>query len=452
MDSLFFGVINAIDTFFWGFVSFFLILLLGLYFTVHTRAFQIRSFAHIIKTFAYIAKHPLTDSQVGIHPLRLFFTSVGGMVGIANVVGVVTAVQFGGPGALFWVWVTGIVGAVIKYAEIYLGFKYRIPKLCGSGYQGGPVHVLKEAFAQRFFPITVAIFLCIYCVEVFQFSVMVESVSFNFNIEKPIAILLLLSAVFYIVMGGVDRLTRYCMYINPFMMFSYLFMCFWVIGLHFNELPALLYTVIKSAFSGHAAVGGFAGSTVLMAIRYGVSRAAYSADIGMGYDSSMQVESKISHPENQAKLAIFGVYMDNCICTLTLLVVLLSGIWSATPAVEPCVAVQLALAPYFPSVKLLFPLFFLMTGFTTIAAYFTVGVKTSQYLSPSYGKSAYLLYGLITLPLFCYMGETKALTLMSLSGAGLLTLNLLGIYRLRKQVKFVREIPASDLPIKSTSS
>jgi AGCS family alanine or glycine:cation symporter len=448
MDLKFFWVMNEIDTFFWGFVAFFLILLLGLYFTVHTRAFQIRSLAQIVKTFYHFLRHPVSESNSqGIHPIRLFFTSVGGMIGIGNVVGIVTAIQFGGPGALFWVWVTGIVGSVIKYAEIYLGFKYRIPKSCGSGFQGGPVHVLREAFRHRIFPITVAVFLCIYCVEVFQFSVMVESVSFNYSVEKPIAAFILLSMILYIVIGGVDRVTKYCMYINPMMMFGYLFMCFWVIFSHYEQIPALFQTVLASAFKGHAAVGGFAGSSLLMTIRYGVGRAAYSADIGMGYDSSMQVESRVSHPENQAKLAIFGVYVDNFFCSLTCLVVLLTGVWTAAPMIEPSLAVQVALFPYFPFVAKLLPIFFFIAGFTNIVAYFSVGVKTAHYLFPKNGRQIYLMYGLVAMPLFCYMGGGYALLLMSLSGAGLLILNLTGIYRLRKQVVFVRDFDTASNPL-----
>jgi AGCS family alanine or glycine:cation symporter len=445
MDSKVFWVLNGIDALFWGFVAFFLILLLGLYFTVHTRAFQIRSLAQIVRTFYHFLRHPATESsEMGIHPIRLFFTSVGGMIGIGNVVGIVTAIQFGGPGALFWVWVTGLVGSVIKYAEIYLGFKYRIPKSCGSGFQGGPVHVLKEAFKNRALSVIVALFLCVYCVEVFQFSVMVESISYNYSIEKPIAAFVLLSMILYIVIGGVDRVTKYCMYINPLMMFGYLFMCFWVIVNHLGEIPHLLNTVLTSAFSGHAAVGGFAGSSILMGIRYGVSRAAYSADIGMGYDSSMQVESRVSHPENQAKLSVFGVYVDNFFCSLTCIVILLSGVWKMAPMVDPPLAVQAALFPYFPFVAKLLPIFFFIAGFTTIVAYFSVGVKTSQYLFPNKGRQIYLMYGLIAMPLFSYLGGSYALLLMSLSGAGLLVLNLTGIYRLRKQVLFVRDIGQSS--------
>ncbi len=450
MEFDLFQVLQEVDAFFWGFVAFFLILLLGLYFTFHTRAFQIRALAQIVKTFAHFVRHPIADSKGGgIHPIRLFFTSVGGMVGIGNVVGIVTAVQFGGPGALFWVWVTGLIGSVIKYAEIYLGFKYRIRKSCGNGYQGGPVHVLRSAFKHRIFPAAVAVFLCLYCAEVYQYTVMVESISFNYGIDKPIAAFALLSMILYVVMGGVDRVTKYCMYINPIMIFLYCFMCFWVIGSHLSELPALFKTVFASAFTGHAAVGGFAGSSILMTIRYGVSRAAYSADIGMGYDSSMQAESRVSHPENQAKLAIFGVYLDNFICTLTLIVVLLTGVWKLSPMVESPLAVQAALDPYFPFISAILPIFFFVAGFTTIVAYFSVGLKTAQHISADRGKPLYLAYALSAMPLFSFLGSSAALTLISLSGAGLLILNLIGIFRLRKQVVFIPDIRKGDAPITS---
>ncbi|MBM3194501.1 MAG: hypothetical protein FJZ60_01920, partial [Chlamydiae bacterium] len=131
-------------------------------------------------------------------------------------------------------------------------------------------------------------------------------------------------------------------------------------------------------------------------------------------------------------------------CSLTCIVILLSGVWKMSPMVDPPLAVQAALSPYFPFVAKLLPIFFFIAGFTTIVAYFSVGVKTSQYLFPNKGRQIYLMYGLVAMPLFSFLGGSYALLLMSLSGAGLLVLNLTGIYRLRKQVLFVRDIGQSQ--------
>src|SRR4029077_19349955 len=140
MDS-FFEFLTMADSFFWGYVAFMVIILLGCCLTFQARFFQIRAFPSIVKTFFYFLTKSASDAR-GVHPLRAFFASVGGMIGIGNVVGIVTAVQIGGPGALFWVWVAMLFGTIIKYSEIYLGLKHRVPNDRG-GYDGGPIFFLQ---------------------------------------------------------------------------------------------------------------------------------------------------------------------------------------------------------------------------------------------------------------------------------------------------------------------
>src|SRR4029077_1455998 len=129
------------DTIFWCYLAFVLIALLGCYLTVYSGFFQIRTFPSILRTFIHYVGRPSEEGR-GVHPLKAFFASVGGMIGIGNIVGIVTAVQFGGPGALFWVWVAMLFGTIIKYSEIYLGLKHRVPNDRG-GYDGGPIFFLQ---------------------------------------------------------------------------------------------------------------------------------------------------------------------------------------------------------------------------------------------------------------------------------------------------------------------
>lgn len=433
LDSIF-NFLAELDEIFWGYFAFILIIVIGLILTVRAGFFQIRALPSIFRTFFHFLGRT-SEGDRGVHPLKAFFASAGGMIGIGNVVGVVTAVQIGGPGALVWVWIAGVIGAIVKYCEIYLGFKYRQPNKDG-GYDGGPMYFLKKAFKNRIIPFFVAALLCVYGVEIYQFSVITNSISENWHLNRYAVIAVLLGLVLYSSIGGVRRIGQICSWVMPFFLLLYVLMGLWVIGQEFNALPAILADVFKSAFTGHAAIGGFAGSSVVLAIQHGIARAAYSADIGVGYDSIIQSESATQHPERQARLAILGVMLDNVICTFSILIVLASGIWKAAVPLEGSQLIQTALGSYFPYMDFFIPFFFIVTGFTTIIAYFVVGIKCARYLAPRYGRTFYIFYGTSAFIFFSFIPQNQALLVMSVSGAMLLVINLLGIFRLRKEIGF----------------
>lgn len=445
MLNFFFDILKNIDSFFWGYVAFALIIILGSFLTFTNSFFQIRQIPSILKSFFLLIGKPSKEIR-GVHPLKAFFASVGGMIGVGNIVGIATAVQMGGPGALFWVWVTGMIGAIVKYSEIYLGLKHRVENNEG-GYDGGPMYFLKAAFKSRIIPIFVAILLCIYGVEIYQFSVVTDSVSSNWHINRYLVISVLLVAVLYTSIGGVRRIGKICSWIMPFFILTYLSMAFWILVVEAHALPAIFASVFKSAFTGHAAVGGFAGSTFILAIQHGISRAAYSSDIGIGYDSIIQSESSTLYPQKQARLAILGVFVDNLICTLSILMVLISGIWKADVAIDGSHLVQTALSAYFPYMDFFMPLFLSTVGFTTIIAFFCVGLKCARYLFPKRGYTFYVIYGALGLLASTFLRQTEALLIMSIAGALLLIINLIGIFILRKQISFV--IPDEESKKKS---
>jgi alanine or glycine:cation symporter, AGCS family len=433
LNTLFQFLSGARDVF-WGYIAFVLIIVLGFCLSFRAGFFQIRALPRICKTFFRFLGTDASGER-GVHPLKAFFASTGGMIGIGNVVGIVTAVQMGGPGALVWVWIAGVIGAIVKYCEIYLGFKFRVENQDG-GYDGGPMYFLKKAFKNPLIPSVVAFFLCIYGVETYQFSVLTESITSNWHIPRAFVITVLLLAVLYAGTGGVKRIGKICSWIMPLFLAMYLMIGLWVVGCEASTLPALLAEVFRSAFTGHAAVGGFAGATVLLAIQHGISQAAYSSDIGIGYDSIIQSESSTVHPERQARLAILGVLVDNSICTVSILIVLISGVWKAQDPLLGSQLVQVALSHYFPYMNYFIPLFFIMTGYTTMIAYFAVGIKCARYLAPSWGKRVYLVYAVFSFVFFSFVSQNQAQLVMSVSGAILLIINLLGIFRLRNEIVF----------------
>lgn len=442
-----YSFLSACDDFFWSYIAFVMILVLGVLFSWKSRFSQFTQFPHFCRQFQAYSQDILQNqnNQKGVHPLKVFFASAGGNIGIGNVVGIITAACIGGPGALFWVWVAGILGSIVKYAEVYLGIKYRTVDAKGV-YQGGPMYFLHKAYKTPLISVIVAVLLCIYGIEIYQFSVITESLSDCWDISKFYTVFGLLSLIIYAVQGGLQRIGKICSCILPFFLTVYCGIAIYILVKEFHNLPALFSSVFTSAFSGHGAIGGFAGCGVAMTIRQGISRAAYSGDIGIGFDSIIQSESCVKHPSEQAQLSIIGMAVDNLICTFSLLIVLASGAWTE-PFVSGTDAITTALSKYInPSyVKIFLPTFFFVTGYTTIISYFLVGKKCAQYLHAKHGDKIYTAYGVIMLPLFCILPQNTALLVMSVSGAFLLCFNLFGVFLLRKEVVFPESI--SSIPV-----
>lgn len=435
-----------IDSIFWGHIAFVFIMALGLVLTFRMRFFQFYSLFKFVKIFTHFLGSS-TKNVRGVHPLKVFFASVGGMIGIGNIVGIITALQLGGPGALFWVWMAALFGSIIKYAEIYLGLKYRVVNAKGH-YDGGPMYFLKVAFNKTWIPVVVAVLLCIYGVEIFQFTVLSNCLSCNWHIHRFIVLPLLLGMVLFAGLGGVRRIGKICSFLMPFFVVIYVSMILWIVFKEVHLFPSLISTIVTSAFSGHAAIGGFVGSSALLAIQQGIARAAYSADIGIGYDSIIQSESTTVHPEKQASLAILGVFLDNLICTLSIFVVLITGLWMANPPIDSSELVQGSLALYFPFMHFFIPVFLFISGYTTISAYFCVGLKCSRFLSAKRGEIIYVIYACAAFFFFSFFNQSIALLVMSICGSLLLMFNLMGIFRLRKEILLpadLSKIPSEEL-------
>lgn len=429
--EIFFSILSFIDAFFWGYVGFTLVILCGLYFTWKSRGFQFRVLLSPLKTLSELRQHDHTD--LGVSPIRLYFASIGGMIGLGNLVAIISALLIGGPGALFWLWIASFSGMLIKYAEIYLGIKYRVRHK--TGYDGGSIYFLKHAFKTKIPAMLVSFLFLIYGVEVFQFLIVVDTVTHSFPLERPVVIAILLGLVFYAGFGGVKRLANICTLLMPTFVLVYIIMCFWIISHNLDQMPAVLETVLKSAFTGHAAVGGFAGSTFIMTAQKGISQAVYSGDIGIGYDSIIQSETKTPHPERQARMAIFALITDTFICSLSLLLVLITGKWTQA-GMQPSEYIPSVLADYFPYMDVFMTVLFFLAGFTTIIAYYAVGIKSARYLSPRYGQAMYMAYSAFAFVFFSFHQQNQVMLVMSVSGGFLMLTNLLGIMKLRKEIRF----------------
>lgn len=434
-----FDSLELFNEFLWAHFAFVLIVGAGLYFSIQSRFFQIRRFGGVLRSFFAFFSERVSQEDKGIHPLKTFFAAIGGCIGIGNVVGICTAVQIGGPGALFWTWVGGLCGMLIQYAEVYLGFRYRIPNNAGS-YDGGPMYFLPVAYKKQWIAPLVCVLLCVYGVEIFMFNVVADSISTNWNLNEYLVVALLLIAVLIVATGGINRVGEVCSAIIPLFIALYIGMSLWVIFQHGSDIPTMLGMIFEGAFTPQAAIGGFAGSTVMLTISMGLSRGAYSGDIGVGYASVIYSEGHSNQFKRQSAMAIIGVFLDTfVICSLSIFVVLLTGHWKTD--IDVTLMVQEALGLHFPLMAFFMPFFLFLLGYSTILTYFVVGLKCAKFISPKWGPRIYYLYASISLPLFAFVDPAQAFLIMSLSGAFLLILNLTGMMLLRKEVEFGLEEP-----------
>lgn len=432
LDNLFL-LFSTLEDVLWGYFCVPVLVILGGYLTWLSGAVQIRFFPQVIKTFIGFFRVKETP-EAGVHPLKAFFACVGGCVGISNIVGITTAVQIGGPGALLWVWITAILGMIVKYAEVYLGLQYRVPNGKGN-YNGGPMFFLRYVFKGAWAPTLVSLFLCIYGVEIYQFSVITHSVSSNLGLPTIVVVALLLILVIVAGNGGVKRVGSISSAIIPFFVVLYVGMGAWVLWDMAGEIPRVIREVISGAFSGHAVAGGFVGSALIQTISQGVRRSCYSSDIGIGYASVVHSESVAKIPEQQASLVIFDIFVDSfLICTTSLSLILCANVWQ-----EPLPAEQLVqnvLSLYFPFMQFFMPLFLFLLGYCTINVYFCVGLKCAESLSPRFGRKAYFTYAILMLALFSFIEPIQAQSVMTISGGLLLLINCYGIFKLRHQISW----------------
>jgi len=409
------------------------VMLLGLLLTLESNFAQFRNLPAAVKAFASFFKKS-DEKAKGIPPLKAFFACIGGSVGVGNVVGVCAAIKLGGPGALFWLWITAVAGAIVKYSEVYLGMKYRITDADGN-YCGGPMYYLRQAINKPWVSGVACVLLCLYGVEIFQFTVVTKSVAENLDLNLYAVVAVMLGLVLFASNGGVKRVGNISSALIPVFVFCYVGMSMWVLFHNLEALPGVFSNVFSAAFTGHAALGAFAGSTIMATVSHGVRRGCYTGDIGIGYASVIHSETSVTVPEKQALLVIFEIFIDTfLICTSSVAVVLVTGVWQES--LDVTMLVQTALGRYFPYMNYFMPFFLFLVGYATINAYFCVGIKCAEYLMPKHGKRIYQAYAVIVLVLFSFLDATLAQSVMAIAGGLLLLMNSVGVFMLRKKISF----------------
>ncbi len=437
-----FAFLELLDSILWQYIALFMILSIGLYFTIKSKFYQLSILIRPKKYIGELLSCAAKDKQ-GIHPIKLYFSSIGGMIGLGNLVMVVSVITIGGPGGIVWMWLGSLLGMIVKYCEIYLGIKYRVKNSTG-GYDGGPMYFLQAAFKNnslkldKILPIVVCFLLCIYGAEVSQFLILTDTFSSSvFKIDRHIVVGVLLILVIISVVGGVKRLSNICSMLIPPFMISYVMLGLWIMIDHYGELPGIFGTIFSDAFSLKASASGIIGGQILTAAHYGMSRAVYSGDIGIGYDSIVQSETQTTYPERQARLAIFALFSDTIICTMTVLIIFVTGTFDME-SIKTSEYIIHAIAKYLPFSDYYIAFIFFIAAFTTVIGYLVVGLKAANFLSEKIGRKLYLFYGIIAFIVFSYQDQSDVMLIMSVASGLLMPINLSGVFILRREIDFKR--------------
>jgi AGCS family alanine or glycine:cation symporter len=321
------GIVNS---WVWGPYTMALLIGTGLYLTVLTRGVQFRMLG---RTMREVLGKLLTRShgEGTVSPFQAVATALASTVGVGNIAGVSTAITIGGPGALFWLIVSGLVGMATKFCEIVAALTWRVKDDTGT-YRGGAMYILERSLGMRWLGVLFALLTSLAAFGIgnmVQANSVSESLRASFGIDSRISgavIVLLCGAV---ILGGIRRIAEVTQFLVPFMCLSYLIGCAFILIRYFDQIPAVLGLVFESAFTGHAAVGGFAGATVVQAMRYGVARGLFSNEAGLGSAPIAHAAAQTDHPARQGLYGIFEVFVDTIlVCAATGLVVLLTGEWS----------------------------------------------------------------------------------------------------------------------------
>ena len=428
--------IQQIEDVFWIYVGVPVIIGFGLYFSIKSNFFQIREMHHVIKIFlSYLKPAKKKSGEKGISPIHAFFVVICGSMGIGNIVGVCTAVELGGPGAVFWMWITALIGMLVKYAEIYLGVKFRIKneKDC---YSGGPIVYLKQFDRFNILSTAVALLLCLYGIEVYMFKTVTHTISVGWGIDQSLVIIIFLIAVLWAGKQGIEFVGKISAILIPIFLVIFMGMSFTVFYIYAAQIPGVFYSIFVHAFTPHAAAGAFIGSSVVLAMSHGMRRACYTGDIGIGYASTVHSASSESDPAKQASMGIVAILLDTfIICTMSVLLILVTGVWQEDISHDQMVVT--ALSKVFPFVTVVWPFFVFILGYSSIIAFFSVGKTAAWHLSAARGEYLYFIVSTILFIVVGFFGtESHAMAIMSITGILLLILNMIGMWGLMHHIKF----------------
>ncbi len=323
--------VGKVGAFAWGPPMLILLVGTGLYLTLALRGLQFRKLGHSL-WLALVKRKEDTDEPGDITHFQALMTALSATVGTGNIAGVATAIAAGGPGALFWMWITGLVGMATKYGEAVLAVKYREKDEAGN-MSGGPMYYISKGLGWKWLGTLFAIFASVAAFGIgnmVQSNSVADAVEATFNIPFYVTGIVLMVFTALVVLGGIKSIGRVTGVVVPIMIIFYTVGALIIIAMKFSAVPAAFALIFKHAFTPTAASGGFAGAAVMLAIRMGVSRGVFSNESGLGSAPIAAAAAQTQHPGSQALVSMTQTFIDTLVvCTMTGLVLILTGAWDS---------------------------------------------------------------------------------------------------------------------------
>ena len=328
--DLYTQILSALSNFIWGPVTLVLLVGTGIYLTIGLRFISIRKLGYGFKLLWQGRKQSAEEGDIS--PFNALMTALSATVGTGNIVGVAGAIAIGGPGAVFWMWMTALFGMATKYSEAVLAVNYREVDARGR-YQGGPMYYIKNGLGKnwKWLAFLFALFGTVAAFGIgnaVQSNAVAKALSTQFHWSSwytGAALAILTAAV---VIGGIKSIGAFAGKIVPFMAVAYIAGALIILVMHSDQIPTALWTIVHDAFTGTAAAGGFAGSVFLLAVQKGVARGVFSNEAGLGSAPMAHAAAKTTNPVRQGMIGMLGTFLDTIvICTMTALVIVISQQW-----------------------------------------------------------------------------------------------------------------------------
>ncbi len=360
----------------------------GLYFSIRTRFMQIRGFKEMIRLMLRGQK-----SAAGVSSFQALAMSLSGRVGIGNISGVATAIAFGGPGAVFWMWMSALFGASTSYVECTLAQIYKEKDNEGK-YRGGPAYYIEKAMGLKWYAFAFAIATVVgtgVLLPGIQANGIASSVQNAWGVDPRVSAALIVIALGTIIVGGVKRIARFAELVVPFMAFSYILVALVIMLINIESVPTIFGLIFSSAFGMKAAFGAVLG----LAVEWGVKRGVYSNEAGQGTGPHAAAAAEVSHPAKQGFVQAFSIYVDTLlVCSATAFMILSTGKYNVVhpdgsalvenlPGIEAGpeftqAAIESVMPGFGASFVALALMFF---AFTTLVAYYYMAETNVQYLA-----------------------------------------------------------------------
>jgi AGCS family alanine or glycine:cation symporter len=420
----------------------------GVYLTLRTNFMSIAKLGYILKNtlFKMFTKEGKGEGE--ITAFQAVATALAATVGTGNIAGVATAIALGGPGAVFWMWLSAIFGMTTKFGEVVLSINYR-EKTPDGRFVGGPMYYIEKGLKMKWLAYVFAVFGALAAFGIgnmVQSNSVAASLEVSFGVNKIVTGIVLAALSAIVIIGGIKRIGQVTERLVPFMAAFYILGALFIIITNISHLGEAFGLIFGSAFTGSAAVGGFAGSTMKIAMTRGIARGVFSNEAGLGSAPIAHAAATTDHPVRQGLWGVFEVFVDTIIiCSLTALSIIMSGVWSsgATGSELTTMAFNEGLpgpGGYIVSIGIL------LFAFSTILGWAYYGERCAEYL---FGPKVNMIYRIIWIPFIVIgaIGGLNALWDLADTLNGLMAIpNLIGVLGLSGVViKLTKEFFASEL-------